>query len=143
MKLILFFVASVAIAEPIAIDYGLDFAAYYGGTVGRVMVEDNRERIRERTSAAEIAFTARVGYSMFFAGGTTSTVVHMESAAVYAPIFSWYLLEAGIKFRGGEIYYEHLCAHTSTTFGYQYHLMTGVDKSYDKIGIRFGRRAVR
>ena len=126
-----------------SMDYTFDISYYISANEEKLLVADINNLVRkELTPMFEILYSSRMyAKDRFFIGGTTSTVVDkVTDRLTYTPFFSWYLFETGIKFGITEIYYEHLCSHTSTVHGYYYQLYTGLDKFYNRVGIRFSNK---
>lgn len=121
-------------------EIGLSYYLNGAGQEGIYCTEENQTNVLvwEKNVDLEVLFSGRVYLAeLLFVGGTTAITVDQLYVNNYLPFYHWYEFEAGIKYNGVEIYYEHLCAHTSTTFGYKYRLLSGVDQSYDRIGIRY------
>jgi hypothetical protein len=147
--LFLIFVPVLVMAQEFKTEFQLDTSLYLNSCTNEIVAESEVFGITEYEPQVEVEFSGRLYYDIYntdftpFVGGKTSILTDITDDNLiggFTPFFSWYLFETGIRFKNVEFYYEHLCAHTSTVYGYTYTLLTGVDKSYDKIGIRFNSK---
>lgn len=74
-------------------------------------------------------------FSLFMGGETRIQMGPWPGG--FNPQSIFYQFNAGIRYKGLELYYLHACRHPQMANAYMYNVISGWDSAYDEIGIKF------